>query len=270
MRIAIVGGDARMPYTARALEAQGHEVTLSAHGDIPLSPEALSRAEAVLLPMPLSRDSETLNAPLSLLPVPLSSLFAMIPEGATLLAGNEDPLLAALSCGRPFRYYGRDEEYARRNSHITAEGAISLLLRSLPMTLSETPCLLLGSGRLAVALLDLLRGLHAPVTVVARRTEPLPDGTRPSPLGALPAELHRASVILNTVPAPLLSSSLLRLSPEGTLLLELSAAKGVLDERDVRAAGITLITAPALPGRYAPMSAGRALADAVTAHLTVL
>ncbi len=267
MRIALVGGDARMPYAARALAEADHEVTLSAHGETPLSPEALSHAEAVLLPMPLTRDGVHLHAPLSPLPVPLSPLFAMLPEGVPLLVGKEDAVLRTLAGRRPLLSYGTGETFWRRNSYTTAEGAISILLQRLPTTLSETPCLLLGSGHLACALLDLLSGLHAPVTVFARNTAPMPNGERPLSLSALPAEIGRFSVILNTVPVRLLDASLLRRAASGALLLELSSAPGVLDEGAVREAGITLITAPALPGRSAPATAGRTVADAVTAIL---
>lgn len=267
MRIALVGGDARMPHAARALADGGHEVMLSAHGEVPLSPEALSHAEAVLLPMPLSRDGVHLHAPLSPLPVPLSPLFAMVPEQATLLAGKEDAVIRTLAGGRRLLCYGAGEEFWLRNSYATAEGAISILLQRLPTTLSETPCLLLGSGHLARALLDLLRGLHAPVTVFARNTAPMPSGERPLSLGALAAEIGKFPVILNTVPVRLLDRSLLLRSASGTLLLELSAAPGVIEEGAAREAGITLVAAPALPGRSAPVSAGRAIADAVTAIL---
>lgn len=268
MRIAIVGGDARMPYAARALAGAGHEVTLSAHGEVPLSPEALSHAEAVLLPMPLSRDGVHLHAPLSPLPVPLEPLFSMLPEDALLLAGKEDAVLRTLAGHRPLLSYGTGEAFWRRNSYTTAEGAISILLGRLLTTLSETPCLLLGSGHLAVALLDLLLGLHTPVTVFARNTAPLPFGIRPLPLSALPAEIGRFPVILNTVPVRLLDASLLRRAAAGALLLELSSVPAVLDEAAVREAGITLVSAPALPGRFAPDTAGRTVADAVTAILT--
>lgn len=268
MRIAIVGGDARMPYAARALGARGHEVSLSAHGELPLSPEAISCAEAVLLPHPLTRDGVHLNAPQSPLPVPLAPLFSMLPRGIPLLCGDQKSgALASLNGEHPLLPYGTQEEFLERNSRITAEGAVSLLLSRLSTALFETPCLVLGSGRLARALLELLGGLRAPVTAFARNPSPI-GGVRPLPLGALPAEIGHYPVLINTVPARLLDPPLLRRMQPGAILLELSAAEGVLDEAAARAAGITLVGAPALPGRYAPESAGSAVADAVTAILS--
>ena len=267
MRIVILGGDARTPHAAHALREKGHEVTVTAHEEAPLSPEALSHAEAAVLPLPLSRDGVHLNAPLSPLAVPLGPLFSMLPEGIPLLFGREEDAAAVAPHGHPLLFYGTREDFLVKNSLLTAEGAISLLSARLPTALSETPCMILGSGRLARALLDLLRGLHAPVTVVARRPDPLPGGVRPIPLGALPAELPRFPVVLNTVPVRLLDPPLLARAREGAILLDLSSLPPPTPAEAARYPGLTLITAPSLPGRYAPVSSGRAVADAVTALL---
>lgn len=169
--------------------------------------------------------------------------------------------------GHPLLLYGTREDFLVKNSFLTAEGAIALLCGRLSSALSDTPCMILGSGRLARALLDLLRGLHVPVTVVARRPDPLPGGVRPIPLGALPAELPHYPVVINTVPVRLLDPSLLARAGEGAILLDLSSLPPLSAAEAARNPGLTLLTAPSLPGRYAPVSAGRAVADAVAALL---
>ncbi len=262
MRITLLGGDARMPYAAEALGEGGHEVSLCAHGEVPLSPEVLSSAEAVLLPHPLSRDGVHLFAPMSPLTAPLSALLAMLPEGVPLLAGATTGAIEPFSQHHRILSYGEDEGFLARNARITAEGALSLLMQRLPKALADTPCLILGSGRLARALASLLAGLSAPHSVFARNPAPLPGGIRPLPLTALPAEIGRFSVLINTVPVRLLDASLLRRARAGALLLELAAVPDVVDPAAVSAAGMTLLSAPPLPGRYAPPSAGRALAEA--------
>ena len=145
---------------------------------------------------------------------------------------------------------------------LTAEGALPLLLGRLGLALSDTPCLILGSGRLAQALADLLSGLHVPLSAVARRPLPLAGGLTPLPLEALPELIGGYPVILNTVPARLLTSQVLSRAARGTLILELSAVRGVVDAELCTRLGLTLTVAPALPGRYAPKSAGAALAAA--------
>lgn len=263
MKICAVGGDGRIPFALAALKRRGHEVSHTAY-DAPLSAELLGAGEAILLPYPATRDGLTLNAPTSPLPIPLGALGSMLPEGVPVLAGRVTEALRAVMGDHPLYDYEREESFLLKNAAITAEGALSLIMQRLPSPLADVPCLVLGSGRLASALADLLLGLHAPLTVAARNAAArLPGGLRPLPLAALPAELARFGVILNTVPVPLLTPRLLSRASEGTLLLELSAVPGVIESEACHAAGIELLTAPGLPGRYAPKGAGEALAEAV-------
>ncbi len=263
MRIALVGGDARMLYAKEALALRGHSVNLCAHGEAPLSPLLLADAEVALLPHPLTRDGQALFAPLSPLPVPLAALFEMLPEGIPLLVGRDDTATAIAAKGHPLLAYGKNETYLRRTTAITAEGVLALLLEELPLTLPETPIMLLGSGRLATALAELLLGLHTPLAVFARKEAPLEKSNlRPLPLAALPAEIGRYRVIINTVPAPLFTPVLLRCAAKGTLYIELASAGTATPPALFTEAGLSYLPAPAVPGRYAPTSAGLALADA--------
>ena len=270
MKICAVGGDGRIPFALASLEARGHEVSHTAYGG-PLSAEVLGAAEAVLLPYPATRDGLTLNAPTSPLPLPLSSLFPMLPDGAPVLCGRITDALRAAAKEHHLYDYETDERFLLKNAAITAEGALSLAMQRLASPLCDTPTLVLGSGRLARALADLLLGLHVPVTVAARNPNaPLPGGLRPIPLGALPAELPRFALILNTVPVPLLSGRLLSRATQGLLLIELSSAPEVVDTDACRELGIEVVSAPGLPGKYAPKGAGEALAEAVDSILTSL
>ena len=268
MRIAMLGGDGRMPYAAATLRGWGHEVRLSACEGVSLSPRDLAEAEAVVLPHPLSRDGVHLCAPTSPLAVPLATLLSMLPEGVPLVCGHADGAIA----GRAgVLEYGSDARFLERSSTLTAEGGISLLLGRRPSALCDTPCLILGSGRLAGALSDLLSGLHVPVTVMARRSlGPLAGGHIPLPLAELPARIADFPILINTIPAPILTPPILTNAARGSILLELSAVPRVVDTDLLLALGIEYIAAPALPGRYAPKSAGEAVAEVVARLLSQL
>jgi dipicolinate synthase subunit A len=266
-----LGGDARFPYAVAALRDAGHDVTHTAFGDIPLAPEALAGAEAVLLPYPASRDGETLNAPTSPLPVPLSLLFSLLPEGAPVLCGRADGAILRLGAQRPIYDYALCEDFLEKNAAMTAEGAIFLLMQRLSVPLFESRCLILGSGRLARHLAMLFSGMRVPFTVFARNLSArMPQGVSISPLLSLPAEIGHYRVIVNTVPVPILDPSLLMRAVRGGILLELSAVAGVVNADACRRAGLELTVAPSLPGRYAPEGAGRAIADAVTSILSTI
>ena len=269
MRIAIVGGDARMPHAAAALERAGHKVSTSAEGGTPLSPLSLADAEGILLPHPLTRDGVHLNAPTSPIAVPLDALFAMLPKGVPLFCGLADGSMQMRAEGHPLLPYAEDDGYLARVAALTAEGALPYLLGRGGTALADTPCLILGAGRLAGALLTLLCGLQTPTAVLARRTlPPLFGNICPRPLDTLPDLISAYPVVINTIPACVLTPAVLARCTRGTLILELSAVAGAVDAEACKRLGLDLMVLPALPGRYAPKSAGEAIATAVLKLLT--
>ena len=64
---AVIGGDKRMIYCAKALEEDGFDVYTAGTGleNDKAPQEALQLADAVILPVPASRDNENIFAPLS-------------------------------------------------------------------------------------------------------------------------------------------------------------------------------------------------------------
>ena len=62
----------------------------------------------------------------------------------------------------------KDEEYTAQNAAITAHCAIKVALPYLKTTLSDTPTLIIGWGRIGKCLSKLLKALDCPVTVAAR------------------------------------------------------------------------------------------------------
>ena len=106
---------------------------------------------------------------------------------------------------------------------------------------------------------------------MARRSlGPLAGGHIPLPLSELPTRIADFPILINTIPAPILTPQILANAARGTTLLELSAAPRVVDADLLLAFGIEYIAAPALPGRYAPKSAGEAVAEAVARILSQL
>ena len=80
-----------------------------------------------------------------------------------------------------------------------------------------------------------------------------------SSLSALSAE----NIIFNTAPYWLLDESVLRTFPAGSLIVELASAPGGVDPEAAKKYGIRVIPAPGLPGKYAPITAGRFVGDAI-------
>ena len=153
----------------------------------------------------------------------------------------------------------KDEEYLARNARITAYCAIKEAQERMQVTWEGCPVLILGWGRIGKCLGQLLKALGAEVVVSVRQ-----DAHRAilSALGyeaeitGFPAYvLGRFRVIFNTAPSPLLSAQDLTHCRPGCLKIELSSTSG-LECKDV-------ILARGLPGRDAPESSGKLIAQTV-------
>ena len=112
------------------------------------------------------------------------------------------------------------------------------------------------------ALVDILRGLGAEVTVSARRLDDLAwidaFGYRGLRTNRLAGRLGSFRVVFNTVPNMVLTEELLRELPRECVLLELASQPG-FDRAAAEARGLKCIAAPGLPGRAAPETAARAI-----------
>ena len=86
--------------------------------------------------------------------------------------------------------------------------------------------------------------------------------------GRLSGHLEGFDLIFNTVPAPLFDASLLRQLREDCFLLDLASAPGGVDFAAAQELGVKVIWALALPGKAAPVTAGRIVRDAIYHILT--
>ncbi len=250
---AVLGQDARLPAAAAVLAAAGHRQ---------LPAQQLAAAGFVLLAPPLPALG------------PYAAALAAASPGTVLLAGGvgRQARAQAAAASLPVLDYMQDEALALANAIPTAEGAIGILLSATPETLWRARVLVLGYGRCAAALALRLAGLGACVTVAARsaaalgqaalanlHTAPLtgPDGT-----AALPALAAAADIVVNTVPAPLITRQVLAALRPGAFVLDLASAPGGVDQAAAAALGVAVRSAPGLPGAAAPAFAGRAIGQA--------
>ena len=149
----------------------------------------------------------------------------------------------------------QDADYIAENAAITADCALQVAAPLLTCTLSRSPALVIGWGRIGKCLSQLLKAIGNDVTIAARKPA---DRAMVQALGytaadpSLLADLSRYRVIFNTAPAPVLDREQLALC-KNCVKIELASKKG-LDCGDV-------VWARGLPGVYAPETSGRLIAD---------
>lgn len=273
----LVGGDIRQAYLGRMLAQRGQRVTavgLERHepGDwFPLAADltqACRDADVVLLPLPVMRERGLLNAPLANAPFRIASVLDAISPGTLVLGGSVPRMVEEMARRRELivRDYLAQEELALRNAIPTAEGAIQIAMEQLPVTIHALPVLIIGSGRIGTALAQRMHALGADVTVSARRHE---DFARISSMGwraadtrALTGTLASYALIINTVPAEVLSCALIAECREDVLLIDLASGEGGIAKpaRTLR----PCIHALSLPGRVAPVTAAADICETIT------
>ena len=161
--------------------------------------------------------------------------------------------------------YARSESYIVANDALTAEAALALLAAELP--LAGARALVVGFGRLGKLCALRLAEAGALTAAAARRRESRvwaeAMGFPALDTGELGGELGEFAVVINTVPAPVLTKERVQRLREDAVLLELASAPGGIDAAAAQARGLRYIRAPGLPGKYAPDRAALILRDAL-------
>ena len=201
------------------------------------------------------------SAKVLLLPVPSFDPDGMIKGGGRLediltpdtvvIGGNLDQkAIAPCKCIDLLK----DPQYVAENAAITAHCALKYILSNLPATVSDSTFLIVGWGRIGKCLAKLLRSMGGSVTVYARKDA---DRAMLTALGydALPSldgDLTGYRVVVNTAPVMLLPKGKLN---SCQLKIDLASTPGI--------EGNDVIWARFLPGKDAPESSGKLIAETV-------
>mgnify|MGYP003316665571 CR=1 FL=1 len=281
--VAVLGGDKRMDFAACELERAGYEVrewgrckSDDSAAFLSGAREWLSSVDAIMLPLPASLDGIHLSTPMlsSGNEVRMDSLFSVATDKIWLVGrlGEALRLRAEQEKIRLIDYFD-NEILQLKNAIPTAEGAIEIAMRELPVVLDGTKVAVIGYGRIGEVLSAKLKSLGASVTVWARRPEVC---VRAEVMGhsskQIVFEVQNESnltfdrdtrVIFNTVPSRLLTRNVLERLERDCLIIDLASAPGGVDGESAKEFGIHSIWATALPGKCAPESAGVILGQTV-------
>ena len=274
---AVIGGDLRSAYLAGQLAVDGYKVITSGFDSTDLPPcvtgctnpaQAVSLADCVILPLPVTTDGSTINAPFSRVRITLDQVLNALHPDQLLVGGQVSELMhkEVESRGMHIHDYFEREELMVQNAVPTSEGAIQLAMEELPVTISGAQCLITGYGRIGRVLSRLLIALGAHVTVAARK---FADLSWAEAQGCASIELHQLAnagdfdVIFNTVPTLLFDRAVLAGLNRNTLLIDLASRPGGVDFNTAAEMQIKTIWALSLPGRVAPKSAGAIIKNTI-------
>lgn len=198
-----------------------------------------------------------------------SRVAKLIQTGAILIIGSAREFLHkwAAEYGWKIIEIAERDDVAILNAIPSAEGALQLAFENTPITIHNSKSFVLGFGRLGKTLARMLGGIGAWTTVVARESAELARafemGFRPVPFNDLRLFIHEADIIFNTVPHLVLDEEMLILVKRDALIVDLAAYPGGTDFKTAKKLGITALFSPGLPGKVAPVTGGRILAQVI-------
>lgn len=248
--LAAAGADERAMSMKRTFEREGYRV---------VGLERAADAQAVVLPMPYSTDGVRIKDT----EITLDGLFSSLGARYPALGGRLDwnAYGTAMRYGvRLFDYY-ENESAQIKNAYLTSLAAVSLALERGEELLGKR-VLVCGYGRIGKILCRLLGSAGARVCVAARKEEDLSwikvNGFEEVRYTRLKEHAHGIRLIFNTVPSKILGYDAL-CAFGGATLIEL-ASSACCDGEEASGAGVCVLRAAALPGKYYPEAAGKILA----------
>lgn len=274
--VALLGGDQREFQVVPALKTAGWKVQVFGlpKENLPTGvvccdtiKEAAAQVTAVILPLPGIRNNGRLHAPFADNPIVKKSDLEGLKAGTPIITGVCSPYLRDLADDLALRVIevAEDDKIAIPNAIPTAEGAIQIAMAETDITIDGMRALILGYGRVGAALADKLSSMGARLIVTNRSAGRFAaaarDGYSIYPWDSIKDVVGGIDVIFNTVPALVIDKEMLMAMDKNTLIIDLATTPGGTDFAAAAELDIKAIHALSLPGKVAPVTAGKILAS---------
>ncbi|MGO1367900.1 MAG: dipicolinate synthase subunit DpsA [Senegalia sp. (in: firmicutes)] len=222
--------------------------------------DAIKGSDIIIGPLPFSILEEQIN---------LTSLLELMSKDQLLLGGKIDKDFSDKCISNNINiidYFDR-EEMQILNAIPTAEGAISIAMEKLQVTISSSNALVLGYGRIGKVLSKMLNGIGANTYVAARKKADLAwintNGYKAIDLYKLNQSLSNINIIFNTIPSLILKEKELCNLNKDTLIIDLASKPGGVDFIKAKEMNLNVNWALGLPGKVAPITAAKIIKDTI-------
>lgn len=279
IKIAVLGGDERELILVAELVRMGATVVVAGfprervgHGAFVVNnlEDACKDAEVVILPLPGTSAEGVIRAVYSEQELKLSKndINAMAPNALVIIGSARKFLKDWINDrGLTLLEVADMDDIAILNSIPTAEGAIQIAMEETPFTIHGSKTCVIGFGRVGITMARTLKALGSDVTVVARKDGQLARayemGCKRADFGDLHEIMNCCNIVFNTVPEMVLDRNILKYANPEILIIDLATQPGGTDFEAANAYGFRAILAPGLPGKVAPVFAGKILADVI-------
>ena len=227
----------------------------------------LNEADVLILPIPVTKgiDKDDLNEILN----------KNVKNNTVVMGGCFLPEQQKILTERGIRYldFMEDEVVTEENAVATAEGAIAELVQNCPYNIEGSKIIVTGYGCCGKAIAKKLGALGARVTVLARRSETRKqakqDGFYAVDFAFGPEEAMGAVMLVNTVPAPVVTRLMIGELPRDAYILDIASYPGGTDFACAKESGISADLVLGIPGRFSPKASAYILARAMERFMLV-
>lgn len=278
IKIAVIGGDRREEVLVENLAEKGYKLLVLS--DRPLKgpglfissdiEKVIKDADIVIAPMTSTDEEGFLKNTFVEERIQLNSeFFNLMKKEALFLIGFVLPDLKKLLEDKGINYIelSRLDELAILNAVPTAEAAIKIAIEETDITIADSNVLVYGLGKTGLSLAWRLKLLGANTYGVTRNKAAIARGKdlgiKMLTYDTLAEHLPEMDILFNTVPALIIDRESIALLKEDALIIDLASAPGGTDFTAAREKGIKAILAPGLPGKTAPVTAGKILAELI-------
>ncbi|MFS0786979.1 dipicolinic acid synthetase subunit A [Shouchella sp. 1P09AA] len=281
IHVVMIGGDARQIEIVRKLSTLDARVSLVGFEQIDVGFIGVSKqemedidwktVEAILLPVGGIGSDGFINSVFSSEKIKLETKhLKQTPDNCTIYTGitssRLDKMASQTKCHVVVLMNRND--VAIYNSIPTAEGAVMLVIQHTDSTIHQANIAVLGLGRIGMTIARTFKELGAHVSIGDRDSASLARafelGLKPFHLDEIKQALEQADVVINTIPAKVVTSSVLTEMKQHAFLLDLASKPGGIDHDYAEKRGLKSMLVPGLPGMVAPKTAGKILANVLS------
>lgn len=172
--------------------------------------------------------------------------------------------------GAVFFHMMTDERCKCFNAIATAEGAIAHAIVMSPWNIEGSQVCILGFGTCGSVLAEKCKALGAKTTVVVRRSEAAELAAKKGYRVIMTEDLEKKAgefvYLFNTVPAVLLTASILEKLKKEAVIIDIASNEGGVDYEAAASCQIKAVQILKIPGRFAAKSSAKKLYEILLAQ----
>ena len=275
MKFACVGGDRRQIETALRLKNLGHNVSISGLPAVSSfydlgNLSKISEFDAVILPIPVTKDGRTINTPLTNDIIFIHDLLEKHPK--RVFGGMIKQKLIEELDSHNIKYhdYYKSEALTVKNAVLTAEAAIAIAINCTDFAIFGSKALVIGYGRIGRQLAKYLKSLGASVIAssrdAGRRAIIETDGITAIDSAECYTVASECDYVFNTAPSPIMNSCFFENCKKSAFVEDLATDAGT-DFAAASRFGINAALYSSLPGKHSPITAASYIAREILENI---